>query len=196
MFEQDGDEIFLQKDSLLNSQGRIYSLRSNNKNIGSIEETSESTKDMGNQLLKLISLYNVAGINLNVLDKKAKIVGVINKEKGFYKDFKLYSNEKKHLATVKPIVKIKSPTMTVVSPMGEELIKASGGYGATDFSVINWKYNELSSTIKKRSLVYHTIKDNLVNNDGYYIDNKNQDSLTILALLAMSIIVDVYFFNN
>jgi endo-alpha-1,4-polygalactosaminidase (GH114 family) len=55
----------------------MHSLTSNNKIIGTLEETIESTKDMGNQLLKFITLYNVAGINLNVLDNKANLIGII-----------------------------------------------------------------------------------------------------------------------
>ncbi|MBP3953650.1 hypothetical protein [Bacillus suaedae] len=91
---------------------------------------------------------------------------------------------------------MKSPTLTVISPNGDELIKANSGYGATDFSFVDRKTNEQFSTIKKRSLAYDNIKENLVNHDGYHIDNTNHDSLTSLALIAMSIMVDIYFFNN
>jgi hypothetical protein len=195
MFDQ-YNEIFLKKDTFFKSQGRMYTLTSNNKIIGTLEETIESTKDMGNQLLKLITLYNVAGITLRVLDNKENLIGVIKKEKGFYKEFKLFSKDNKHLATIEPIVKIKSPMMTVVSPNGDELIKAKGGYGSTDFLVIDRKTNKKFSAIKKRSLVYNGIKKSMVNHDGYYIDNTYQDCLPSLALMAMSIMVDMYFFNN
>ncbi|TXC92889.1 hypothetical protein FS935_01470 [Metabacillus litoralis] len=106
MFEQ-YNEIFLKKETLFKSQGRMYSLTFNNKIIGTIEESIESTKDMGNQLLKLITLYNVAGIKLNILDQKGNLIGTIIKEKGFYKDVKLLSKEEKHVATIKPTVKVK-----------------------------------------------------------------------------------------
>jgi hypothetical protein len=86
--------------------------------------------------------------------------------------------------------------MTVISPNGVELIKANGGCGATNFSVIDAKTNEQFSFIKKRSLVYNSIKENMVYHEGYYIDNSNQDCLPSLALMAMSIMVDMYFFNN
>ncbi|TXC92888.1 hypothetical protein FS935_01465 [Metabacillus litoralis] len=75
-------------------------------------------------------------------------------------------------------------------------MKANGGYGASDFSVVYSKSNEKISTLKKRSLVNNTLTENLLSQDGYYISNFNQDCLTSLAVITMSIMVDIYFFNN
>ncbi|UOR12842.1 hypothetical protein [Halobacillus amylolyticus] len=195
MFEK-YNEIYLKKDTYLKSQGRIYSLTSTNKMIGTIEETLESTKNIVNQLLNLITLFSVTSLELNVMDNKAKVLGTIKKEKGFYKDFLLFSSNGEHMATIKPTIKIKSPLMNVIDVNENNLIKAVGVYGATDFSVIDCRTNKQISTIKRRSLVSTTIKENLLNDDGYYIDNTNQDSLTSFALIAMSLIVDIYFFHK
>lgn len=194
MFDQ--NKIYLQKDSMLKSQGRKYSLTSNDKVIGRIKETLESKKNSGNQTFKFLGLYNAAGFDLTIVDNKENIIGIIKKEKGFYKNFKIFSRDKEFLAEIDSLVKIKSPQMKVISRDGEELILASGGYGATDFSIIDLKTKESFSSIKRRSLVYSSIKDNLVKHDGFYIDNSNGDSFRTLALLAMSIMVDIYFFNN
>ncbi|MGD6967537.1 hypothetical protein ACQCVP_13990 [Rossellomorea vietnamensis] len=194
MFDQ--NKIYLQKESMLKSQGRKYSLTTNDKVIGRIEETLESRKNLGNQAFKFLGLYNAAGIDLSIVDNNENIIGMIKKEKGFYKNFKIFSRDKVFLAEINSLVKIKSPQMTVISRDGEELVRASGGFGATDFSIIDLKTNEAFSSIKRRSLVYSSIKDNLVKHDGFYIDTSNADSFRSLALLAMSIMVDIYFFNN
>lgn len=186
--------IYIKQDMRL--QGRKFSLLSDKKVIGTMEESLESTKDVGNQLLKLITLYHFTSLQLHVLDQEENVLGIIKKDKGYYKDFMLYSKEEEYLATIKPIVKVKSPMMTVIDANNEEIIKAIGGFGATDFSVIDCKTEKQISTIKRRSLIYETVKDNFLNDDGYYIENVEQNSLITLSLLAMGVILDLYFFNK
>lgn len=65
----------------------MYAITSNQKMIGTIEETPTSSKNIGNHLLKLLSLSTVAGVELRVLDGKANVVGTIKKEKVFIKNF-------------------------------------------------------------------------------------------------------------
>lgn len=186
--------IYIKQDMRL--QGRKFSLLSDKKVIGTMEESLESTKDVGNQLLKLITLYHFTSLQLHVLDQEENVLGIIKKDKGYYKDFMLYSKEEEYLATIKPIVKVKSPMMTVIDANNEEIIKAIGGFGATDFSVIDCKTENQISTIKRRSLIYETVKDNFLNDDGYYIENVEHNSLITLSLLAMGVILDLYFFNK
>lgn len=195
MFDQ-YNEIFVQNDTRLKSLGRIYSITSDKKFIGTIEESPESTKNLANQLLKLISFYSAVSIELTILDKDANVLGIIKKEKGFYKDFSLFNQNGQQLATIKSSVKVKSPSLTVVDKNENPIIHAVGGYGATDFKITEEKSNQQISSIKRRSVVYQTIKENLLNDDGYYIDNTNPNKLTTLALIAMAIVIDIYFFNN
>ncbi|WP_456276663.1 hypothetical protein [Bacillus sp. AK128] len=194
MFEQH-NEIYLKKETLYNSQGKRYSISSNRKVIGTIEETSTS-KNIGNYFLKLLTLFSAVSLELRLLDHKDNKLGTITKEKGFNKDFLLYSEKGEHVATIKPSVKIKSPAFTVYDENGNNIIKVIGRYGATDFSVIDCRTEKQISTVKRRSLVYTTIKENLLNDDGYYIDNSAQESLTTFSLLAIGIMSDLYFFQN
>lgn len=174
----------------------MYAITSNQKMIGTIEETPTSSKNIGNHLLKLLSLSTVAGVELRVLDGKANVVGTIKKEKGFYKEFLLISSTNQLLATIKPTVRVKSPSITVIDGYGNTLIHAIGRNGATDFSVTDTRTNKHISTIRRRSLVYKTVKENLLNDDGYFIDHTNQENFITLCLLAIGITIDMNFFIN
>jgi len=189
-------QIYLKKDVLLKSKGRMYSIHSSNKLIGTIEETLESTKNLRNQILKLFTLYSAASLELKILNKKANLIGTIKKERGFYKDFKLFSPSGNQIATIQPTVKMKSSTFAVKDVNGIIIYKAVGNYGTTDFSIIDCKTNKQISTIKRSSFDYSKIIENLQNNDGYLIDNINKEESLTLSLLAMCIMVDIYIFHN
>jgi hypothetical protein len=91
---------------------------------------------------------------------------------------------------------VNSPRLTVYDVNGMKIIEATGGYGATDFQVIDQQEGRLVSTIKRRSMVYSTVKENLVNDDGYYIDCTAGEGVFIFYLIAMGIVVDYYFFQH
>lgn len=186
--------IFLQKDTHLRMR-KIYHITSNKHKIGTVEETNESAKNLGNQLLTLLSLYSVVSYEFKALDRGENLLGIIKKEKGFYKDFLLFTKEGEHVATVKPTVKVKSPSITVVDQNGNPFLKAQGGYGATDFSITD-KNNESISTLKRRSLVYDTARESIVNDDGYYIDIVEQDNIVTFSLIAIGLVIDLYFFGS
>lgn len=76
---------------------------------------------------------------------------------------------------------------------GDELAKATSGFRATDFSIEDSQTKQTNSSIKRRSKIYETIKENLLHVDGYYIDNHDLDDRMTLALITMGIILDMYY---
>lgn len=187
--------LYLQKSPSLKNRGKTYNLISNKRVIGSIVETDETSNNIWNQLLTFTRFSNVRSLHLNVVDHESNLLGIIKKQKGYYNDFHVYSKEGLLLAIIKPSLKIKSSKMVVNDINGNKLIEAVSGYGATNFSVVDGQSNEQISTIKRRSLVFETVKENFLNDDGYYIENNNLDDLITLSLIAMGIILEVYYFS-
>jgi hypothetical protein len=193
MFDQQ-KEIYLIKETL--SIRKRYSITSDKKVVGTVEETTESAGNLGNQLLKLISLYSAASLELTLLDEKENKLGVLRKGKGFYKDFLLYSEKDDYVATITAEVKVKAPKLTVYDVNGKKIIEAIGGYGATDFRIMDLTKDRQLSSIKRRSMVYSTVKENLLNDDGYFIDITTKESLLTFFFIVMGIMIDNYFFQN
>lgn len=194
MFEQ-FTSIFLQKKASFKTQ-KVYNITSGNNLIGTIEETSESTKNLGNTLLELIGLFNIVSLDMKVCDVEGEVFGRIKKAKGFYNDFQLFSADGKHLVTIKSNLKLNSSSMTVIDHQGQEIVKAIGGYGATDFIITDCQNDKEISSLKRRSYIYKSVKENLLNDDGYYIDNNELESTVLLSLLAMGVILDMYYFKS
>ena len=194
-------KLYIQKNERINKARLNYSIHSNEKVIGILQETEKYSKRVGNRLLKLLSLLFLATpkrmiiekLELQLVDEDGKLLGTIEKEVGFDKDLILYSKNGNLIATVKSNVKLKSPTITVMDESGNELLQAKSSYGATDFLVSEISTNKYVSTISKRSLVYETIKENLLNNDVYHIENRDLDERITFSLIAMGVAVDIYF---
>lgn len=193
--------FYLQKVESLNKQGLVYSINSDGKTIGELQESQNSSKKAGNRMIKLASLILLAiperiiveSLEIDLLDEEGKIVGSIKKEIGFYKDFILYTKNGEHIATVKSISKAKSPSIKVIDANGDELLTAIGSYDALDFTVRDSSTNELVTSIKKRSLFYETIKENLFNNDVYHIENSKHKDNIIFALIGIVVAIDIHF---
>ena len=194
-------KFYLQKVESLNKQGLVYSINSDGKTIGELQESQNSSKKAGNRMIKLASLILLAipdriiveSLEIDLLDEEGKIVGSIKKEIGFYKDFILYTKNGEHIATVKSISKAKSPSIKVIDANGNELLTAIGSYDALDFTVRDSSTNELVTSIKKRSLFYETIKENLFNNDVYHIENSKHKDNIIFALIGIVVAIDIHF---
>lgn len=194
MFEQ-YDNLFLQKQPIL-KLGKRYYIFSNDQILGTIEESKDTIYDLKNQLLSLTSLSNLVSLVINVLDPIGNILGTIKKRRGYYNDFQCYLPDDEKPTIIKPELKIKSSKITVSDENGHELVVANSGYGATDFTVIDHQTTQVIATIKRRSKVYHTVKENLLHDDGYYITKQPLDPLLTLSLIAMVIIIDMYYFNH
>lgn len=135
----------------------------------------------------------VEHLELELWDEEEKVLGRVRKEEGYYKDFLLYTNNEEHIATVQPKVKLNSPSITIIDANGDHLIKATGN-SPYDFRVYDCRKNKQISSIKRCSLVYETIKENLFDNDVYHLDNNHQESIITFALIGMVIALDIYFF--
>jgi len=194
-------KIYIQKDESIKKTGLVYTIHSNGKVIGTLQETEKYSKRVGDRFLKLFSLFFLATpkrmiiekLELQLVDEEGKLFGSIEKEIGFDKDLILYSKSGEQIATVKSNVKMKSPSITVVDETGNELLQAKSSYGATDFLVRQSLTNKHVSSIRKRSLVYETIKENLLNNDVYHIENRDLDERITFSLIAMGVAMDIYF---
>ena len=160
-----------------------------------MQETEESLKNAGNRLVKLATSYislrmTVESLHLEITDEQGRRVGSIRKEFGLEKDLLLFGQDGSHMSTVISMVKIKSPALKVLDGQGNECLNAAGTYGATDFIVSDSRGKQVSS-IKKRSLVYETMKENLLNNDVYHIDNSNHEMT--FGLIGIAVAIDLYF---
>jgi len=194
-------KLYIQKNERINKAELNYNIHSSGKVIGTLQETEKYSKRVGNRLLKLVSLLFLATpkrmivekLELQLVDEDGKLLGTIEKEIGFDKDLILYSKSEHLIATVKSNVKMKSPTITVMDETGNELLQAKSSYGATDFLVSERLTNKQISSISKRSLVYETIKENLLNNDVYHIENRDLDERITFSLIAMGVAVDMHF---
>src|SRR5690625_4538999 len=107
------NRLFLQKNPSFKNRGKMYTLTSNKKIIGRIEEQADTVNNLWNQLLKFTHFSNTVSLHLNILDEQANLRGIIKKKKGYYNDFQLYSRDHTPLATIKPNLKVKSSTITV-----------------------------------------------------------------------------------
>ena len=97
------------------------------------------------------------------------------------------------MATVKSTSKGKSPLIKVIDVNDKELLTAIGSYDAIDFTVRDSSTNELVTSIKKRSLFYETIKENLFNNDVYHIENSNHKEDVIFKIIGIVVAIDIHF---
>ena len=193
--------VYLQKIEGVNKQGLIYSINSDSKTIGKLQESKNSSKKAGNQMIKLASLIFLAiperiileSLEFDLLDAEEKIVGSIKKEIGFYKDIMIYAKNGEHIASVKSISKAKSPSIKVIDANGNELLTAIGSYDALDFTVNDSKTNELITSIKKRSIMYETMKENFLNNDVYHIENSNHKEDVLFKLIGLVVAIDTHF---
>ena len=194
-------KFYLQKVESLNKQGLVYSINTGDKTIGKLQESKISSKKAGNRMIKLASLILLAipdriiveSLEIDLLDEEGKMVGYIKKEIGFYKDLTLYTKNGEHIATVKSTSKGKLPSIKVIDVNGNELLTAIGSYDAIDFTVSDSSTNELVTLIKKRSLFYETIKENLFNNDVYHIENSDYKEDVIFELIGIVVAIDIHF---
>lgn len=191
MFEEYG-EIHMKRISSQN-HGNDYSLYSDESMIGTIKEISASSRII-NRLSHLLLPLQAVELELQLLDAEAKLLGIIRKERGFHKELFLYSEEEEHIATLKHTGKIKSPKITVMDENGNNLMKADGNYGATDFSVVDSRINRQISYVKKRPFASGTIKERLQNSDVYYnIENNRRECPITFALITICVALDLYF---
>ncbi|QDP41507.1 hypothetical protein [Radiobacillus deserti] len=192
-------EMYMQKDESFKKQGLAYSIYSNGKRVGVIQEIKHSS--WRNIFIKLLSLLFLTApkrmiveeLELEVLDEEEKVLGTIEKNVGFFKDLTLFIHDGELIATVQSTVKTQTPSLTVLHPNGESWIQATGGYGAIDFSVNDSNTTGEISTIRKRSIPYSTMKENLLNNDAYYFQNSNPDGRVVFLLIGLVVAIDLYF---
>ena len=193
-------KIYIQQEESYKKSGLVYSIHSNGKVIGTLQETEKYSKKVWNQFIKLFNLFFLAPnlmviekVELQLVDEEGKVLGTIEKGVGFNNDLILYTSSGEQLAVVKSNVKMKSPSMTVTDAKGNELLQAKSSYGAIDFLVCESVTSKHISSISKRSLVYETIKENFLNNDVYHIENSDLDEHITFSLIAMGVAIDIYF---
>ena len=194
-------KIYIQKEESIKKMGLVYSIHSNGKVIGTLQETKKYSKKVGNQFVKLFSLFFLAApkrmivekVELQLVDEEGNVLGTIEKGIGFNNDLILYSSSGEQMAIVKSNVKMKSPSITVTDIKSNELLLAKSSYGATDFLVRESVTSKQVSLINKRSLVYETIKENFFSNDVYHIEISDLEERITFALIAMAVAIDIYF---
>ncbi|UOQ86482.1 hypothetical protein [Gracilibacillus salinarum] len=74
------------------------------------------------------------------------------------------------------------------------MLHAIGGYGGTDFNITDCTSNQSVPSIRRRSIVYSSIKETLLNDDAYFLNKTNLDHFDTLTLIAMTIAVEICYF--
>ena len=192
-------KCYIQKAA--NQRELVYSIVSDGQTIGKLRESKYPEKKAENILVKLVSLYFlsftgrmiVERIEMEVLDDKGILVGKIIKEMGFYKDLLLYSQNGIHIATVKTTAKGKAPTIKVADATGNGTLHAVGSFDAIDFTVSESSTSKGVSSIKKRSLIYDTVKENFSKHDVYHIENSCDENDILFELIGIAAAIDIHF---
>ncbi|MDO6654869.1 hypothetical protein [Anaerobacillus sp. 1_MG-2023] len=183
------EEIEVRKETHHTGNGLLYTVLSNKKGIGSIEEIP--SKSPWNWLLKFLTLRQAVSREVHIrCDNEPDLL--LYKSRGYYKDIFLYSASEL-IGTIQPEVKVKSPKMTVFDKKGRAILKALGKFGATDFSVYSDESVKCVGTIKKRSAVYQSMKDNLLKEDHYFLDIRHLSYEEKVVMIGMTLALDLYF---
>ncbi|KGP74387.1 hypothetical protein N782_14975 [Pontibacillus yanchengensis Y32] len=188
--------LCLQKDARMNYRGKMYRLYAGEDAVGTVEEKSESTTQVGNQLLKFLGLHTMVGVELIVEDQRGDLLGTIQKGKGINKGFSLYDEKGQHIGAIAFTGKMSAPAFTLVDHDDTALMKAEGDFSVSDFSVVDCESGKKLPSIKKRSFTYDTMKDNLMKEDGYFMECAGLDELRVFGMIAMSVLVDVNYHSN
>ncbi|MGG1686000.1 hypothetical protein [Pseudalkalibacillus sp. NRS-1564] len=183
------EEIEIRKETDHTGKGLLYTVLSNKKGIGSIEEIPSDSP--WNWFLKVFTLRQAVSRELHLHLPNGPNTS-IDKDRGYYKDIFLYSASEL-IGTIKSEVKVKSPKMTVVDTRGSTIMQALGKYGATDFSVYGVESVHRVGTIKKRSAVYQSMKDNLLNEDHYFLDVRHLSYEEKVVMIGMTLALDLYY---
>ncbi|MFG6147359.1 hypothetical protein [Halobacillus sp. B23F22_1] len=87
---------------------------------------------------------------------------------------------------------MKKPTLSIIvtDPEGRDLFIAQEKPSLIDFSIEASVTGETFSSIRKRSLVYSSMKETLNNHDVFYMTTKELQEEVLLPLLAAIIAVD------
>lgn len=193
-------QFYIQKKDGIKYPGLHFNLNANETVIGTIQENEAYAKKAKNHFWKLISslLLNapkrivIESLRLDILDIEDTLLGYIHKGVGLNKDLLVHNAAGEHIATVQSNVKMKAPSIQILNASGDSILHATSSYGATDFTITT--ASEFVATIKKRSLVYETIKDTLFNYDVYHVHQPNQDATLTLILIATTVAIDLHFF--
>ncbi|KGP91329.1 hypothetical protein N780_08725 [Pontibacillus chungwhensis BH030062] len=181
----------------MKSQSHQYSIRSDGKLIGMIEETIDTSGDWKNQLLNLIHLHSVGSKLLCITNPKAKVMAYISKKRGFNKKIDIFDAEWNKLSILQQELKMTSQKILAVSPDGDDFLIARGRNGSLDFFVKEKEASELVlSSIKKRSVPNPTLKESLVLGDQYSItSNKQITEMQQLIIIVMTIVISEQLHN-
>lgn len=193
----ESNNFYIQKSAGFRKHEKIYSIVSDQEEIGNLRKTHESSIKQ-----RVVSLFSplllsgtsvvIKGFVLELLDREDNLLGKIEKRVGLENDLSLYDRNDAHIATVQPTVKVKAPAIHLIDKKGKVLLHAKGRSGAADFTVANGKNKQVSS-IKKRSLIYPTVKENLLHHDVYHIDNSNREDIITFGLIGIATDDDSWF---
>lgn len=191
--------FYLQRDEKV-KQGFVYSIKNGDQLIGSIREMTSSREKVSNKLIQFLRIFTpysanstvVESLDLKLLDKENNRLGIITKGAGFDKDLYLRTGEGEHIATVKLTTQLKSASISVTDQDGVPLLNTTDSPFSLNFTITDCSTNEHIATIKKRSLIYESIRENFLKNDVYHVSNNSNKSKVTYALIGMALAVDLY----
>ncbi|KAB8128273.1 hypothetical protein F9U64_16375 [Gracilibacillus oryzae] len=194
MFEQ-FDQLVLQREPSLKTFKKSYHIMADREIIGKLEEHDNTARDWFNHIILLTSMHHVPSILMELKDAENNVQAIIKKERGFNQSFQLFLKNGSLVATIEIKDGFHSPKIYIKNGNNNDWLEAAGRNGAIDFSVVTKEDNENVSSISRRSLIYEKVKDNLINDEGYFIDTKTHDPMTAVTLLSLAFIIDFHFFH-
>ena len=185
-------QLIVQPTMTNRTQSKHYSVLEDQTPLYQFEETVESSTHWKNKGIQLLSLYSLQSLYLDVINSTGRVEGKAIRERGPGKDFNLYDNNYKLLATVTSTFKVSSQTIEARTPEGSTLFYGVGDNGAEDFTYRD-DYDKELATVKKRSLIPTSVSDALVTSDVYRVILSDPSSTQLLAILCATIMVHVEY---
>ncbi|RPF53330.1 hypothetical protein [Aquisalibacillus elongatus] len=136
--------------------------------IGEIRKRSDAPVHIQNTIYALISLHTCKAVDVEIVDHEKGVVGYIRKSSGLRaKKFHLFKGDQTYVGSVESGLSVKN--IKTLDKNEQPLYKLEVSSSGIDYNILEFESNQGVASIRKRSIVYESIKDNLYNADGYYI---------------------------
>ncbi|GEL77835.1 hypothetical protein [Tenuibacillus multivorans] len=180
-------EIFLQRTG-----GGKYSILVNKEVVGCVRKIQDAPLHLQNILYLLFNYSIGRAMDVELVDEHDQVLGYIRKQSGIRaKDFHLFSENKKYLASIQYSFGVNKTSLKAVRPNGEIVLETTESGTALDFQVMDCEIDRPVASIRKRSLVYKSVKENMLNHDGYYITLIDDDVKSFM-LIGIGLVMDFY----
>lgn len=182
----------IQPEAIMNHQNRQFTVTDpTDQKVATFEEDSSTSNDWMNHGLKFFNLQTICSLHIKLLSIKQESIARLVKKKGWFNDVVIDTDEGEIHLNFKLST---SQKVTATDAKGTLLFQAVGKNMASDFSVTN--EGETVATIQKRSIAAPTTKEAWLSNDLYHVRAAQWNEKQAIAVLAMTIMIDLYLHTS